>query len=158
MLSDLTKCWHAPSLFPSILSQLRPPQHLRYIHLSPVYVTNDTQPSKMHSSIEKSQQLRLSSLHHNPDLCFLDDHTLRNTRYSDYFTWAIFIWVEFYIVSLLFQTEGDNVSLAETIASDTMSVNGSEINTPTTLRKGEQRIYRVSINVWPNVSLWLVTL
>ena len=50
------------------------------------------------------------------------------------------------------------MSLAETIASDTMSVNGSEINTPTTLRKGEQRIYRVSINVWPNVSVGLVTL
>ena len=45
------------------------------------------------------------------------------------------------------------MSLAETIASDTMSVNGSEINTPTTLRKGEQRIYRVIINVWTNVSL-----
>ena len=37
-----------------------------------------------------------------------------------------------------FQTGGDNLSLAETLTSDTISVTGSEIQTPNTQRKGEQ--------------------
>ena len=36
-----------------------------------------------------------------------------------------------------FQTGGDNLSLAETLTSDTISVTGSEIQTPNTQRKGE---------------------
>ena len=40
-----------------------------------------------------------------------------------------------------FQTEGDNLSLSETITSDTGSLTGAEIQTPNTLRKGELQLF-----------------
>ena len=61
---------------PAYLISAEAEHHMREIHLSPVYVANDPQPSKMHSFIEKSQQLSLSFLHRNPDLSFLDYQTL----------------------------------------------------------------------------------
>ena len=48
-----------------------------------------------------------------------------------------------------FQTEGDNLSLSETLTSETASVTGAETQTPNTLRKGEQVWFLVGLSLRP---------
>ena len=55
------KLWWHVDMFCSVVSDLSCELHSRYLHLSQMCVTNDPQPSKMHSFIENSDWLSLSS-------------------------------------------------------------------------------------------------
>ena len=55
------KLWWHVDMFCSVVSDLSCELHSRYLHLSQMCVTNDPKPSKMHSFIENSDWLSLSS-------------------------------------------------------------------------------------------------